>query len=37
MTYTFIALDDLAGFGAMTLPGFDTTIVGEDMNGAGAN
>jgi len=37
MTYTFIALDDLVGFGAMTLPGFDTTIVGEDMNGAGAN
>lgn len=36
MTYDFIALDDLLGFGALTMPGFDSTLVGEDYNGAGA-
>lgn len=36
MTYDFIALDDLLGFGALTMPGFDATLVGEDLNGAGA-
>lgn len=37
MTYNFIALDDLLGFGPITMPGFDATIVGEDMNqGPGA-
>jgi Flp pilus assembly pilin Flp len=36
MQYDFIALDDLLGFGAITMPGFDATIVGEDLNGAGA-
>jgi hypothetical protein len=36
MTYNFIALDDLLGFGALTMPGFDATLVGEDLNGAGA-
>lgn len=36
MQYDFIALDDLLGFGALTMPGFETAIVGEDLNGAGA-
>lgn len=36
MQYDFIALDDLLGFGTVTMPGFDATIVGEDLNGAGA-
>lgn len=36
MEYDFIALDDLLGFGTLTMPGFDATIVGEDLNGAGA-
>lgn len=36
MQYDFIALDDLLGFGTVAMPGFDATIVGEDMNGAGA-
>jgi Flp pilus assembly protein TadG len=36
MQYDFIALDDLLGFGTLTMPGFDATIVGEDLNGAGA-
>lgn len=36
MQYDFIALDDLLGFGALTMPGFDATVVGEDLNGAGA-
>ena len=36
MTYDFIAIDDLLGFGAITMPGFDATLVGEDLNGAGA-
>lgn len=35
MTYNFIAIDDLLGFGAVTMPGFDSTLVGEDLNGAG--
>lgn len=35
MTYDFIALDDLLGFGALTMPGFDATLVAEDLNGAG--
>lgn len=36
MTYDFIAMDDLLGFGDITMPGFDATIVGEDMReGAG--
>jgi hypothetical protein len=36
MQYDFIALDDLLGFGALTMPSFDATVVGEDLNGAGA-
>lgn len=36
MQYDFIALDDLLGFGTLTMPGFDATLVGEDFNGAGA-
>jgi len=37
MSYDFIALDALLGFGQLNMPGFDATIVGEDMNqGAGA-
>lgn len=36
MTYDFIALDDLLGFDPLTMPGFDATLVGEDLNGAGA-
>ena len=36
MTYDFIALDDLLGFGTLAMPGFDATLVGEDLNGAGA-
>lgn len=35
MTYNFIAIDDLMGFGAITMPGFDASLVGEDFNGAG--
>jgi len=35
MTYDFIAIDDLLGFGAVTMPSFDATLVGEDFNGAG--
>jgi hypothetical protein len=34
MTYNFIALDDLLGFGPLTMPGFDATLVGEDMDSA---
>lgn len=38
MTYDFIAMDDLMGFDPLTMPGFDATIVGEDMNeGAGVS
>ena len=33
--YDFIAIDDLLGFGTVTMPGFDATLVGEDLNGAG--
>jgi Flp pilus assembly protein TadG len=36
MTYDFVALDDLLGFGRLTMPSFDATIVGEDFNGSGA-
>lgn len=36
MTYDFIALDDLLGFGRLTMPSFGSTIVGEDLNGAGS-
>lgn len=36
MQYDFIALDDLLGFGTLTMPGFDATLVVEDFNGAGA-
>ena len=36
LTYDFIALDDLLGLGPLTMPTFDATIVGEDLNGAGA-
>lgn len=36
MQYDFVALDDLLGFGALTMPGFDATLVAEDFNGAGA-
>lgn len=32
MRYDFIALDDLLGFGTLTMPGFDATVVGEDVN-----
>lgn len=36
MQYNFITLDDLLSFGTLTMPGFDATVVGEDLNGAGA-
>ena len=36
MEYDFVALDDLLGFGALTMPSFDATLVAEDFNGAGA-
>jgi hypothetical protein len=36
MTYDFIAVDDLMGFDTLNMPGFDSTLVGEDLNGAGA-
>lgn len=36
MEYDFIALDDLLGFGTLTMPSFDATVVGEDLDGAGA-
>lgn len=36
MQYDFVVLDDLMGFGALIMPGFDATLVGEDLNGAGA-
>jgi Flp pilus assembly pilin Flp len=36
MTYDFVAIDDLLGFGALSMPGFDATLVGEDLNGQGA-
>lgn len=36
MTYEFIAIDDLLGFGALNMPGFDAALVGEDLNGQGA-
>jgi Flp pilus assembly protein TadG len=35
MTYNFIAIDDLLGFGVAPMPGFDATLIGEDQNGAG--
>lgn len=31
MTFDFIALDDLLGLGQLAMPGFDATLVGEDM------
>jgi len=36
MTYNFIAIDDLLGFGPVTMPGFDATLVGEDFKNGGA-
>ncbi len=36
MHYNFIVLDDLLGFSALTMPSFDATLVGEDLNGAGS-
>lgn len=37
MTYDFIAMNSLLGLGQLNMPGFDATIVGEDMNeGSGA-
>lgn len=33
MEYDFVALDDLLGFGALTMPSFDATLVAEDFNG----
>lgn len=36
MTYEFIAMDALLGFDDVTMPGFDATLVGEDLNGQGA-
>lgn len=32
MTFDFITLDGLLGFGPITMPGFDATIVGEDQD-----
>jgi Flp pilus assembly protein TadG len=32
MTYEFIAMDNLLGFGDLIMPGFDATLVGEDLN-----
>jgi hypothetical protein len=34
MTYNFIVLNSLLGFGAIAMPGFDATVAGEDLNGA---
>jgi hypothetical protein len=31
LTYDFVAIDDLLGIGPITMPGFDTTLVGEDQ------
>jgi Flp pilus assembly protein TadG len=36
MTYEFVAIDNLLGFGALSMPGFDSALVGEDLNGQGA-
>ena len=36
MTYEFIAIDALLGFGPLSMPGFDAALVGEDLNGQGA-
>ncbi len=32
MTYDYIAIDELLGFGTLVMPGFDATLVGEDIN-----
>ena len=34
MQYDLIAIDDLLGFGTLTMPSFDATVPGEDLNGA---
>jgi Flp pilus assembly protein TadG len=34
MQYDFIALDDLMGLGALTMPSFDSTVSGEDFTSA---
>lgn len=31
MTYEFVAIDSLLGFGDLSMPGFDATLVGEDL------
>ena len=36
MTYEYIAIDSLLGFGNINMPGFDAALVGEDLNGQGA-
>jgi hypothetical protein len=36
MTFDFLVMDDLLGFAQLTMPGFDASLVGEDLNGAGA-
>ncbi|MBX9746715.1 MAG: pilus assembly protein [Hyphomonadaceae bacterium] len=36
MSYEFVAIDDLLGFDDLVMPGFDATLVGEDLNGQGA-
>lgn len=35
LQYDFVAIDDLLGFGAVDMPGFDATSVGEDQQGVG--
>lgn len=36
MTYDFIVLNSLLGFGTVAMPSFDASVTGEDLNGAGA-
>jgi len=36
MTFDFIVLNSLLGFGAVSMPSFDASVAGEDLNGAGA-
>ena len=36
MTFDFVVMDDLLGFGQVAMPTFDASLVGEDLNGAGA-
>ncbi len=35
LTYNFLALGDLLGMGAITMPDFKATLIGEDLSSAG--